>query len=167
MTNYKNFLNKLTIKADEVRTQVAMKKAETQSITETQDVATLLQGIATPDGGATFNLNGTVPTVGFCASPYPEFSKVYEKAEDVTFAELTNFVAEVEKVNPTIFAEENTYLGLWNDPETGKIYLDVSKHYMNALETRKVCLENDQIAFFDLNTFESVDVDRNALSGQM
>ena len=48
-----------------------------------------------------------------------------------------------------------------------KAYLDVSKRYDTAEEARIACEQNDQIAYFDLQTFESVDVNREATSGQV
>ncbi len=130
------------------------------------DIGDRLSEIHTPDGGATFTLDGLSPTTGFCASPYPEHSKVFNNSSEVTFESLAEYVSNIDKTNPELFAEPETYLGLWNDPSDGKVYLDVSKRYKTAEAARFSCEENDQIAFFDLNTFESVDVDRNAKSGQ-
>lgn len=68
--------------------------------------------------------------------------------------------------NKDLLSKENHYVGTWNDPVTGKIYLDVSVNTMDAKEARKQCEDNDQIAYFDLQDFSSVTVNQNATSGQ-
>jgi len=132
----------------------------------------LFKDIRKPDGGATIsistnnNQSAIIPTVGFCASPYPQHSKVFDTSKDVNHSSILEFMINVEKENQDIFSDDETYVGLWNDPKTGKIYLDISKRYHTAQEARIACEENDQIAYFDLQTYESIDVDRSATSGQ-
>lgn len=156
-----------TKESDALRTRISELNEKVKgSGYNTTTIGENLSGVSEPDGGATFNMNGTSPTTGFCASPYPEHSKVFESADEVTPASLAKYVNEVNEADPNVLSGSNSYLGLWNDPDTGKIYLDVSKHYKTAEEARVACEENDQIAFFDLNRFESVTVDPNAKSGQ-
>lgn len=132
----------------------------------------VLKDLRKPDSGATLSANrnstkAKIPVVGFCASPYPEHSVVFDNPEDVTLDSLLNFEERINKESEGIFSQEDVYIGLWNDPATGKIYLDVSKRYDTAEEARIACEQNDQIAYFDLQTFESVDVNREATSGQV
>lgn len=155
-------------KNEQLRTEVALlsqykeiMKGNTSTI-ETRDV---LKTVNQPDGGATFNpLNNKTPSSGFCYSPYPEVSKTVKFSEDL--AENKNILLNYLKENKELLEKENHYIGLWNDPETGIIYMDVSVHSMNAKEVRIGCKEKDQIAYFDLQTFESVTVNQNATSGQ-
>jgi len=70
------------------------------------------------------------------------------------------------KENKELLSKKNHYVGLWNDPETNIIYMDVSVHSMNATTAREQCEQKDQIAYFDLQTGESVTVNQNATSGQ-
>ena len=134
-------------------------------------ISDVLKNVSEPDGGATIALSSeyeiTTPTTGFCASPYPEHSKMFDKAQDVTFESMMEFMNVVRQDDRNILEQEDTYIGLWNDPETGKVYLDISKRYHTSKEARIACEDNDQIAYFDLQLFESVDVDRNATSGQI
>ena len=133
-------------------------------------LADVLQDLHSPDSGATMSIKSksmaTVPTTGFCASPYPQHSKVFDSSKDVSFDSILDFMNEIKSIDGEIFSEDETYIGLWNDPQTGKVYLDISKRYHTAKEARIACEENDQIAYFDLQTFECVDVDRSATSGQ-
>lgn len=157
---------------DRARTKLAKLSLDKSGVTESSvKLDEILKDIHTPDSGATISINDSnteavIPTVGFCASPYPEYSKVFENSKKVTAESLLNFMDLVSE-KKDILSGENTYIGLWNDPSTGKVYLDISKRYDTAEEARKVCKESDQIAYFDLQTFESVDVDRTATSGQM
>lgn len=130
----------------------------------------LFNNISSPDGGATVSIRDykvTSPLAGFCASPYPQYSKVFANVEDIDYDVLMDYIEEVNEDSGGLFDQDETYLGLWNDPETGEVYLDVSKRYTSAQEARIACENHDQIAYFDLQLFESVDVDRNATSGQM
>lgn len=156
-----------TSEEDALRTEISKLNEEIQGGNYTKGtMEDTLNGIHEPDGGATFNLSGIQPSTGFCASPYPEHSKVFNSSKEVSFNALAKYVKEIEEKDPSIFSQDETYLGMWNDPEDGKVYLDISKRYHTAEEARKACEDHDQIAFFDLNVFESVDVDRNAKSGQ-
>lgn len=133
-------------------------------------IVNVISDIGEPDSGATFALNNdgykvNVPQVGFCASPYPEYSKVYNDISELNMSSILDYMSEIEE-KTNVLNEKDTFLGLWNDPSSGKIYLDISKRYETAKEARISCENHDQIAYFDLQTFESVDVDRNATSGQ-
>lgn len=156
-----------TSESDAIRTEISKQHViYNQADTEIQSMDNILKGIDEPDGGATFNLSGVTPTTGFCASPYPDVSKVFTSASEVDFDALTNFIDNAQTAHPDILSDKETYIGVWNDPKDGKIYVDVSKRYDTAEEARTACENHDQIAFFDLNMFESVEVNANAKSGQ-
>lgn len=153
------------------RTELArLSELEKGSSYSVENLKDLLDGIHSPDSGATFSIKDQytviVPTTGFCASPYPQYSKVFESSKDVDIGAILDYLAKIDEEDEDIFSDDETYLGLWNDPKTGKVYLDISKRYRTAEEARIACEKNDQIAYFDLQTFQSVDVNRNATSGQ-
>lgn len=153
--------------SDEIRTSISEQhELYNQANHKIEEISNVLKTVNTPDGGATFTLDGVVPITGFCASPYPEYSKVFNSAKDVSFNSLASYFADVKSKNEKLMNEDETYIGVWNDPDTGKVYVDVSKRYKTAQEARKECQKHDQIAFFDLNMLESVEVDKNAKSGQ-
>lgn len=127
------------------------------------DTSAVISDVQEPDGGATWSINEqNSPTSGFAYSPYPERSEVIEKADDVTPQALMDYYNK----NKDVMEKEGHYFGMWNDPQTGKVYLDVSVHTFDAAEARQGCKDKDQIAFFDFQTFNSVTVDQNAKSGQ-
>ena len=63
-------------------------------------------------------------------------------------------------------------LGLFTKDEITEIfkglekYLDISINTQDAKVAREQCKQKDQIAYFDLQDFSSVEVDANATSGQ-
>lgn len=118
---------------------------------------------AEPDGGATVDLGSSRSvSAGFAHSPYPERSKVVD-AKELQFDDLVAFTMD----NRDIFEDDDqAFLGLWHNPDDGKVYIDVSVVCTDAAEARADCEVNDQIAFFDLQTFESVTVNPDAKSGQ-
>ena len=116
-----------------------------------------------PDGGATFNSKKkTLIKRGFAYSPYPEYSKAIP-ADKLTDKDISDYLEEHNE----ILAQDGHNLGVWHDPETGIVYLDISVVSTNIKQARKECKEKDQLAFFDMQTFSSVVVDRNATSGQL
>lgn len=125
--------------------------------------AEILGLVSEPDGGATVDVRSQkAVTSGFAHSPYPERSKVVD-VEDLDY----DTIIEYAEGNSDIFDDDDqAYLGLWHNPEDSKVYLDVSVVCTDAAEARADCEVNDQIAFFDLQTFESVTVNPNATSGQ-
>lgn len=115
-----------------------------------------------PDFGMTININNKIiPANGFCYSPYPEHSVVISKDEDVT-----NALIEFQENNSELLSKNNHYIGLWRSPYDKKLYLDVSTVTLDARTAREECLKHDQQAFFDLQTFTSAEVDKEATSGQ-
>lgn len=125
--------------------------------------------VKSPDGGGTITKDGRQsPISGFCYSPYPEISQCYNSAEEFAPDQKTlqNNLIKFYNKNKSYFKDSNSFIGFWNDPETGKVYLDVSKVTDDATNARSECKQHDQIAFFDLQSYESVTVDQNAKSGQ-
>ena len=115
-----------------------------------------------PDFGFTVDIsNGIIPTNGFCYSPYPQYSVVIDEDEDVA-----NAIVEFQENNSELLNKSNHYIGLWRSPHDKKLYLDVSTVTLDARTAREECLKNDQQAFFDLQTFTSAEVNKEATSGQ-
>lgn len=115
---------------------------------------------AIEEGGGTIRADGAVPNTGFCYSPYPERSQAvpYEEVKpQVMIAYMKN--------NGDMLKQKGNCIGIWHNKDDGKVYFDISCVTDDASEARQQCKDNDQIAFFDMNRFEEVVVDRNATSG--
>lgn len=143
---------------DDLRTRLyQLSQSELESISDDQVVSQLQQ----PDGGLTADIiNKKSITQGFAYSPYPERS-VAVQIEDLTADDIESFVDS----NRDLLEKKGNYLGAWHDPETGTVFLDISVTTDDASEARRGCIEGDQIAFFDMQTLNSVTVDRDATSG--
>jgi hypothetical protein len=50
----------------------------------------------------------------------------------------------------------NAYFGAWHDPETQKVYLDVSHHYPSFEEAKKVGRDANQLALYDVKEGKTV-----------
>lgn len=125
-----------------------------------------LESIEEPDGGATIAFSGNANESayvkeGFAYSPYPELTVAIPHSE-ITSDDIISYVRK----NEEILLKEGNKFGVWHDPDTGIIYLDVSVVTEDAATAREDCLDQDQIAFYDMQMGESVIVDRNATSGQ-
>ncbi|GAA1048738.1 hypothetical protein [Arthrobacter russicus] len=109
-----------------------------------------------PDGGFTWSpVTGIVPTLGFAVSPFPKRSKTVDLA-GMSDVQIIAAVRDYATQNNDLLAKPGYYLGGWNDPATGIVYLDVSTVLDNPFQARKLCLTSAQIAFFDLQTMSSV-----------
>lgn len=149
---------------DEVRSAAARHKKKLDGGMAKMRIEQVIDQLREPDGGWTVRLETLEsPTSGFCYSPYPERGVVIESTDLVEY----ELIEEFNDSNEDLLDREDHFVGAWHDPETGKIYLDVSVVVDDAKNARTGCQESDQIAFFDLQTYESVDVDREATGGSI
>ena len=150
---------------DDLRTQLAHQKAELYGLKDVmtrEELDEILESIDEPDAGASWYPSGYKPTAGFCYSVLPERSLEID-AKDVDYNTISRYIND----NMDFFENnDNAILGLWHSPITDKVYVDVSKHTLDATEAREDCLKYDQQSFFDLQTFNSVTVNEEATSGQ-
>lgn len=127
------------------------------------DMESIVKSLHEPDSGATVDVRGKkFIRSGFAYSPYPERSKKIDNYADLRPSDLTNFLEE----NKDILSQDGNYLGLWHDPQSSAIYIDISVVSDDAKEARQECWEKDQLAFFDLQHCNSVSVNPDAKSGQ-
>ena len=100
------------------------------------------------NGGATYNLN---------SNNYMESGFMCAKAENeyiidgqVTAEHLQNYITKYGKD----LQKENANLGAWYNTENGKTYLDTSFRFENLQDAVEFGRKNNQLAIFNLNTFE-------------
>lgn len=145
---------------DEVRTELCS-RAIKDSKKEKVSSHSAVKGLSEPGSGMTADMiSGTSVEHGFPYSPYPERS-VAVHYKDITAQDLDNYVEN----NRDILSEPGNFLGLWHDPDSGLVYIDISVVTDDASKAREECLEKDQLAFFDLQTFQTVTVNEDATSG--
>ena len=112
-----------------------------------------------PDGGASVNLEGTQASSGYMVSIYPTRSKAIN-VDELTISTLYEYIEE----NVDLLTDTNNFIGLLNDPKTNIIYIDISINVKDSIIATALCFSHDQIAYFDLSTFQSVEVNRLATS---
>lgn len=115
---------------------------------------------AIQEGGGTIRADGAVPNAGFCYSPYPERSRAIP-VEEIKPSDMVKYM----KDNGDMLKKKGNCIGIWHNQDDGKVYFDISCVTEDASDARQQCKEHDQIAFFDMNRFEEVTVDKNATSG--
>lgn len=114
----------------------------------------LLDRIAQKDGGFTYQpVTGTEPTTGYVLSMHQSREKVLD-AKELTLDHLVDFTI----ANQDLLVDAKNYLGGWHDPQSDKIFLDVSTVVKSAAEADALSREHNQKAYFDLSTGKSVNV---------
>lgn len=121
----------------------------------------LYERVSHPDGGFTYNPRSeTEPSTGYAVSIYEDRSKAFD-AKALTFKDLWQYALH----NRDLLSQEGNHLGAWNDPHSGKVFLDVSKVVDTPEEAHALSLKHDQIAYFGLKEGKSFTVNQNAKSG--
>lgn len=122
------------------------------------NLETILKNVKQADGGATIDQNGNFAQGKYYASIYPQYSFIVDNANDVTAQTIQNYIKQVNKLSGGLLDTPNNYIGLWNDPDTHKVYFDISKSFDNKKAVKNACLKHSQIAYFDVASGKSVKV---------
>lgn len=145
---------------DDARTELCKRLAGKESKQQI-DSQSVVRELSDPGAGMTADMiDGSTVQHGFPYSPYPERSQAVHY-KNITPKDLDDYVNN----NRDLLSKPGNFLGLWHDPDSGLVYIDISVVTDDAAEARKQCLEKDQLAFFDLQTFQTVTVNENASSG--
>lgn len=116
----------------------------------------IIEDVQVSDGGATVDKYGKPAQAFYFGSTYPQFEKVVNNSKLVTIELLQEYINHVNKVGNGLLNRDDMFLGLWNDPEDNKVYLDVSQGFDNVKDVAKACRDNGQIAYFDVQKRKSV-----------
>lgn len=117
--------------------------------------------VAEPDGGFTYSPStNSEPSSGYALSIYPDRSFAKD-AKALTREDLVKYVVK----NKDLLSQKENYFGAWHDPASNKVFLDVSMVTQDKQKAHDLALKHDQIAYFDLSTFQSVTVNADATSG--
>ncbi len=125
-------------------------------------LAELIARIKEPDGGFTYDpITGVEPKTGFAVSIYKGREGVFA-AKDATVDKLAEYV----NANRDILEGDGNHFGAWHNPEDGQVYLDVSIVVATAAEAEALGREHGQIAYFDLESGNSVTIPEVATSAE-
>lgn len=106
-------------------------------------------------GGATVSTHGqSVPNTGLAYSPNHDTEQTI--SANVTEEEATKAITEYIKQNSSNLAEDNNFLGVWQD--NGKIFMDVSKVGPDEPATVEAAMNASQLAVHDMATGEDIPV---------
>lgn len=119
---------------------------------ESFDAQQLFNETKAPDGGFSIKDHvGDGPSSGYMVS----LSKADEKTYPSTIFTPEDIQEYMNQHASEINAPGN-YFGAWHDPEDGNIYLDVSTNYQDYDQAVEAAKAANQLAIFDLSTFNSV-----------
>ena len=105
------------------------------------------------NGGITFDPRTLkAVTAGFALSPYKRHERIIPCAE-FSAVSIRKFMQD----NQVLLALQDHYLGAWCS--AGRIYLDVSVVVRDRAYAEELARAADQLAFFDLETFEEIKVE--------
>lgn len=114
-----------------------------------------LSQLKEPDGGFTIDpRTGAAESAGFFVSVHPE----HEVAVPIASVNPQS-IARYAYQKREVLKQEGNFFGGWHDPETGIVSFDVSSKAQSAEEARRLSAAHGQVAFFDAQTFDSVEVD--------
>ena len=102
--------------------------------------------------GSTFDQKGKVVTEGYSVSRYPERSRIIE-GKEISAEQLEQYMKDNQDI---LSKNPNAVVGTWYNKEDGKTYLDISEVQKNLEKAKKVGIEANQIAIFDLKNFKEI-----------
>lgn len=115
-------------------------------------VAGLRGRLQQPDGGFTHDpRTGRDVTRGFVVAAFPERSRDLP-LDQVTASDIESYMFD----NADLLQRDGYVLGGWHDPDTGRVWLDVSVVTQSRQKAIELAQQNNQIAVFDLAKFESI-----------
>src|SRR5262245_4646751 len=71
----------------------------------------------------------------------------------LTIKEFTQFLRK----NRDLLGRPDHFLGVWHDPKTGDIWLDVSVHTKTPARAERLAKKYNQVAYYNLDTGKSVE----------
>ena len=105
-----------------------------------------------PSGGFTVDpSSGTDVSSGFAVAIYPELSRTVP-ASALVKQSLKDYVHD----NPDAFSNPENKFGAWHDPESGEVWLDVSRVVQDRNTAVELGKKHNQIAIWDIGAGEEV-----------
>lgn len=112
----------------------------------------LAERVQTPDGGFTVDpRTGKDIKEGFAVAMFPERSREIPH-KDVDREALQKYT----KDNADVLSQPGNMMGGWHDPDSGTVWLDVSKVTTDKREAIDLAKQHNQIAIFDLGSGNSI-----------
>lgn len=117
-------------------------------------LASMVDALSVGDGGFSVDpRTGEDVGAGYAVAVHPERECVL--TEPVAVGDLIGYVAQVADA----LALPGRVFGGWRDPETGRVYLDVSAIVTDYSDAVSLACETGQMAIFDISAGESIRVE--------
>lgn len=127
------------------------------SVVDAAHITAMADALSVPDGGFSVNPNdGSDVGSGYAVSVHPEHERVFNRP--VTSNDLRAYMADAASA----LALPGRVLGGWRDPNTSRVYLDVSVVTEDFSDAVRLAEEAGQIAVFDFSAMSSVPVASSA-----
>jgi hypothetical protein len=121
----------------------------------------IFSNLMKPDGGFTIHaVTGRETKTGYAVSIFPHRS-LATTIHEVTPMSLGAYMMK----NRDLLTQKINQFGGWHDPETGAIFLDVSRRVSTQAEATALALKHDQKSIFDFANGRSIKVNAHATSG--
>ena len=118
----------------------------------------LLDRIKQPNGGFTLHaVTGRQPTSGYALSIYKD-RETTKPVKDIELIDLVRFA----KANEDLLRQPDNYFGVWHDPKSNLVYMDISIVLRSAAEAEHLGRLNQQGSYFDLEGGQLVDIEEEA-----
>lgn len=109
-------------------------------------------------GGMSVDMRtGAYPKDGYMCAVHADRSELI-KADDVMDSKkCEKRIEDFRQKNKDVLSEDGVVLGTWLDPDTGNIYLDISKRFEDKAEAIKYASEHNEKAIWDVKNMENID----------
>lgn len=115
----------------------------------------LVERLHEKGGGFTYSIiTQAQPTTGYVVATEKATEKVVDAAK-VNGVLLARYVRE----HRDKLRQSGNYLGAWHDPESGKVYLDITTRVFSHAKADALARKGQQIAYFDLGRQREVRID--------
>lgn len=119
-------------------------------------VGRALEAVREPGGGYSVRLNGKVPKHGFMVSELKHGERI--KAKDFLNEKIgKNALRSFVQRNAKAFDDPDVYIGLWHDPLTDEICLDISHNIQSREEALAMGKRENQQAIYDVEADNVID----------
>ncbi|WP_143028065.1 hypothetical protein [Lentzea albidocapillata] len=116
-------------------------------------ISAMADALSVPDGGFSVDpSDGSDVCAGYAVAVHPEHEHVFDGR--VTSNDLHEYIARAKDA----LTLPGRVLGGWCDPDTGRVYLDVSIVTVDLSEAMMLARATAQVAIFDFSAMVSVPV---------
>lgn len=116
-------------------------------------ISAMADALSVPDGGfSVYPSDGSDVRTGYAVAVHPEHEHIFDG--HVTSNDLHEYIARAKGA----LTLPGRVLGGWCDPDSGRVYLDVSVVTADLSEAMTLARETAQVAIFDFSAMASVPV---------